>query len=79
MIETNSNLEKGTTLRFAPKDFKNASPVKWCPGCGDHGVLAAVHKAMAELGVAPDETVVVSALASTQSMDAEQLLLQESR
>ena len=61
MIETNSNLEKGT-LRFAPKDFKNASPVKWCPGCGDHGVLAAVHKAMAELDIAPDETVVVSGI-----------------
>lgn len=62
MIETKSNLTKGGALRFDPKDFKNASPVKWCPGCGDHGVLVAVHKAMAQLGVAPDETVVVSGI-----------------
>ena len=31
-------------------DFKTDVKPVWCPGCGDYGVLAAVHEAMAELG-----------------------------
>lgn len=61
MTNINSNVAEGA-LRFAPKDFKNDSPVKWCPGCGDHGVLMAVNKAMAEIGRSPEETVVVSGI-----------------
>lgn len=50
------------TKTYEAKDFKNASPVKWCPGCGDHSVLVGLHKAMAKLGVAPHNTVVVSGI-----------------
>ncbi|HRN15725.1 MAG TPA: 2-oxoacid:ferredoxin oxidoreductase subunit beta, partial [Xylanibacter oryzae] len=32
------------------------------PGCGDHFFLASLHKAMAELGVAPYETAVISGI-----------------
>ena len=53
---------KANGVAYTNKDFKNASPVKWCPGCGDHAMLAALHKAMAEVGVAPYETVVVSGI-----------------
>lgn len=49
-------------LKYEGKDFKSKGLVKWCPGCGDYAVLASLHKAMAEIGVAPEETVVVSGI-----------------
>ncbi len=49
-------------IRYDAKNFKNDALVKWCPGCGDHAVLASLHKAMAEIGKAPEETVVVSGI-----------------
>ncbi len=47
---------------FVPGDFKNTQNVRWCPGCGDHAILNVLHKSMAELGVAPKDTVVVSGI-----------------
>jgi 2-oxoglutarate ferredoxin oxidoreductase subunit beta len=38
-----------TELRYTPKDFKSDLEVKWCPGCGDHAILAAVQKALPEV------------------------------
>lgn len=49
-------------VKYEAKNFKNDSLVKWCPGCGDHAVLASLHKAMAEVAVAPEDTVVVSGI-----------------
>ena len=43
---------------YTAKDFKKGQP-RWCPGCGDHFFLASLHKAMAELGVAPHDTAVI--------------------
>jgi 2-oxoglutarate ferredoxin oxidoreductase subunit beta len=47
---------------FTPADFKNSQKARWCPGCGDHAILSVLHKAMAEVGVAPKDTVVVSGI-----------------
>ena len=44
------------------KDFKSDQEVRWCPGCGDHAILNVLHKAMAELGVAPEKTAVISGI-----------------
>lgn len=49
-------------LKYEGSDFKSKGLVKWCPGCGDYAVLASLHKAMAEIGVAPENTVVVSGI-----------------
>ena len=46
---------------FTAKDYKKGQP-RWCPGCGDHFFLASLHKAMAEIGVAPWETAVISGI-----------------
>ena len=54
-------MEKETCI-FAPGDFKNEQSVRWCPGCGDHAILNVLHKAMAKIGVAPKDTVVVSGI-----------------
>ena len=43
-------------------DYKNDQPVRWCAGCGDHAVLNSLHKAMADFGVAPEMTAVISGI-----------------
>ncbi|MCL1937072.1 MAG: 2-oxoacid:ferredoxin oxidoreductase subunit beta [Candidatus Azobacteroides sp.] len=47
---------------YQAKDFKSAQLVRWCPGCGDFGVLSNLHKAMSQLGIAPHQTVVISGI-----------------
>lgn len=47
---------------YTAKDFKSDQYVRWCPGCGDHALLNFLHKAMAELGVAPNMTAVISGI-----------------
>ena len=49
-------------LEFAAKDFKSDQYVRWCPGCGDHALLNSLHKAMAELGIAPHNIAVISGI-----------------
>lgn len=49
-------------LKYTPKDYKNESLVKWCPGCGDHGVLASINKAMAQCGKPPHQVAVISGI-----------------
>ena len=48
--------------QYTQADFKNASPVRWCPGCGDHAILNSLQKAMAAVGVAPCKTAVISGI-----------------
>ena len=49
-------------IKYLPKDYKNDQYVRWCPGCGDHAVLSCLHKAMAEIGVAPHQMAVISGI-----------------
>ncbi|MBR5149157.1 MAG: 2-oxoacid:ferredoxin oxidoreductase subunit beta, partial [Bacteroidaceae bacterium] len=44
---------------WTAQDYKKGQP-RWCPGCGDHFFLASLHKAMAEIGVAPHNVAVIS-------------------
>ncbi len=50
------------TPKLAPKDFKSDQEVRWCAGCGDHAVLSAVHRSMAELGLPKEKYVVISGI-----------------
>jgi 2-oxoglutarate/2-oxoacid ferredoxin oxidoreductase subunit beta len=58
MTETNGRL----ALALKPKDFKTDQEVRWCPGCGDYAILAAVQGFMPELGVARENIVFVSGI-----------------
>lgn len=49
-------------VKFTPADYKSDQSVRWCPGCGDHAILNVLHKAMAEVGVAPHMTAVISGI-----------------
>ncbi|NLA15990.1 MAG: 2-oxoacid:ferredoxin oxidoreductase subunit beta [Bacteroidales bacterium] len=53
-------------MKFTPQDFKSDQEVKWCPGCGDHAVLAAIQRALPEiseeLGYSRERYVFVSGI-----------------
>ena len=53
---------KETTIQYTAKDFKSDQYVRWCPGCGDYAVLNSLQKVMADLGVAPHDTAVISGI-----------------
>jgi 2-oxoglutarate ferredoxin oxidoreductase subunit beta len=44
------------------KEFKTDQEVRWCPGCGDYAILAAVQSFMPELGLARENIVFVSGI-----------------
>ncbi|MCE1198880.1 MAG: 2-oxoacid:ferredoxin oxidoreductase subunit beta [Marinilabiliales bacterium] len=50
------------TLNYTPKDFKSENEVRWCPGCGDHAVLNAIQKAMANLNIKHEDYAVISGI-----------------
>lgn len=45
-----------------PKDYASDQEVRWCPGCGDYSILKAVHRALADAGADPANTVFVSGI-----------------
>lgn len=49
-------------IQYTAKDFKSDQYVRWCPGCGDYAVLSSLQKVMADLGVAPHNTAVISGI-----------------
>ena len=51
-----------TEKKYTKKDFASSKLVKWCPGCGDYAILAAVQKTMADLGRDKDKQVVISGI-----------------
>jgi 2-oxoglutarate ferredoxin oxidoreductase subunit beta len=44
------------------KDFTSSSEVRWCPGCGDYAILAAVQGFLPELGLRRENIVCVSGI-----------------
>ncbi len=51
-----------TTKSTTKKDWTSDQEVRWCPGCGDYGILTAVQMLMPELGIAPENVVFVSGI-----------------
>ena len=53
-------------IKYTFKDFKSDQQVRWCPGCGDYSVLAALQRALpkvcAEKDITKDKVVVVSGI-----------------
>ena len=50
------------TLKLTAKDFKSDQEVRWCPGCGDYAILAAVQRFMPELGIPRENIVFISGI-----------------
>lgn len=49
-------------VKLTMKDFKSDQEVRWCPGCGDYAILAAVQSFMPELGLEREKIVFVSGI-----------------
>jgi 2-oxoglutarate/2-oxoacid ferredoxin oxidoreductase subunit beta len=50
------------TVKLGRKDFQSDQEVRWCPGCGDYSILAAVQLLLPELDVKPENLVFVSGI-----------------
>jgi 2-oxoglutarate/2-oxoacid ferredoxin oxidoreductase subunit beta len=59
MSDGNGN---GSQPRLAAKDFKTDQEVRWCPGCGDYAILAALQGFMPELEIPKERIVFVSGI-----------------
>ncbi|GIH91040.1 2-oxoacid:ferredoxin oxidoreductase subunit beta [Planobispora siamensis] len=65
-----SELLNGRGLSLVPKsdakqgmkDYKSDQEVRWCPGCGDYAILAAVQSFVPELGLKRENMVFVSGI-----------------
>ncbi|WP_405760786.1 2-oxoacid:ferredoxin oxidoreductase subunit beta [Streptomyces sp. NBC_01420] len=64
MPETNELLQlvPKAEAKQSMKDFKSDQEVRWCPGCGDYAVLAAVQGFMPDLGLAKENIVFISGI-----------------
>jgi 2-oxoglutarate/2-oxoacid ferredoxin oxidoreductase subunit beta len=49
-------------LTLTAKDFKTDQEVRWCPGCGDYAILAAMQGFMPELGIERERMVFISGI-----------------
>ncbi len=49
-------------IRLTAKDFKTDQEVRWCPGCGDYAILAAVQGFLPELGIPRENIVFISGI-----------------
>ncbi len=52
----------GTAVKFGRKDFQSDQEVRWCPGCGDYSILAAMQLELADIGVRPENLVFISGI-----------------
>ena len=63
MTESNGNgAANGAGVKLARKDFQSDQEVRWCPGCGDYGILTAIQLLLPEIGVKPENLVFVSGI-----------------
>lgn len=53
---------------MTPNDFKSDQYVRFCPGCGDHAILAALQRAMAQIGIPTHQIVVISGIGCSSRM-----------
>ena len=51
-----------TVTPLTKKDFATDQEVRWCPGCGDYAILAAVQSVFPDLGIPKENFVVVSGI-----------------
>jgi 2-oxoglutarate ferredoxin oxidoreductase subunit beta len=51
-----------TNGKLTAKDYKTDQEVRWCPGCGDYAILAALQSFMPELDVPKEKIVFISGI-----------------
>jgi 2-oxoglutarate ferredoxin oxidoreductase subunit beta len=56
------NLVPKSDEKQTAKEFKTDQEVRWCPGCGDYAILAAVQSFLPELGLKRENIVFISGI-----------------
>ena len=54
--------DDATTVTLSRKDFQSDQEIRWCPGCGDYSILAAMQLLLPDLDVKPENLVFVSGI-----------------
>ena len=49
-------------VKLKKKDFATDQEVRWCPGCGDYAILAAVQQTFADIGFEKHKVAIVSGI-----------------
>jgi 2-oxoglutarate ferredoxin oxidoreductase subunit beta len=61
-VSTNGHGNGGAPEKLTKADFQSDQETRWCPGCGDYAVLAAVQQFMPELGIPPERIVFITGI-----------------
>ena len=59
---TGLDLVPVTGDKATKKDYTSDQEVRWCPGCGDYAILAAVQGFMPQLGLRKENVVFISGI-----------------
>lgn len=51
-----------------PEELRSTTIPDWCPGCGDHAILMAVKGAIADAGLEPHKTLIVSGIGCSSKL-----------
>jgi 2-oxoglutarate/2-oxoacid ferredoxin oxidoreductase subunit beta len=62
MNPTPVTLERGPVPETSRADWQTDQEVRWCPGCGDYSILAAMQFALPDMGVRREDVVVVGGI-----------------
>ncbi|MBV9193170.1 MAG: 2-oxoacid:ferredoxin oxidoreductase subunit beta [Solirubrobacterales bacterium] len=62
VVTGNGNGDGGGAPVLTKADFQSDQETRWCPGCGDYAVLAAVQQFMPELGIPPEKIVFITGI-----------------
>jgi 2-oxoglutarate/2-oxoacid ferredoxin oxidoreductase subunit beta len=62
LTDGNGNGNGNGLVKLTAKHFKSDQEVRWCPGCGDYAILAALQTFMPELGIERERIVFVSGI-----------------
>jgi 2-oxoglutarate ferredoxin oxidoreductase subunit beta len=62
MATTTNGHNGGAPEPLTKADFQSDQETRWCPGCGDYAVLAAVQQFMPELGIPPERIVFITGI-----------------
>ncbi|MHB8580296.1 MAG: 2-oxoacid:ferredoxin oxidoreductase subunit beta [Ignavibacteriaceae bacterium] len=62
MIDNGTKENLTTEIKYSSKDFATSQDVRWCPGCGDYAILAAMQRIAPELGIKKEKMVWVSGI-----------------
>ena len=60
----------GAATAAKASDYKSDVKPVWCPGCGDYHVLLSISKALAHLGLPPEEVAMVSGIGCSSRIPA---------